>query len=170
MPVSRSLVLAALTALAGAACTTVPADPAAPGSEERGLVAAAHAWCERAGRPAGPPSRPFHTDGCSAFPDGRLYGCCVEHDIAYWCGGSRRDRCDADRRLRACAEVFDRSQSGLVYWGVRMGGVPWLPLPWRWGYGHPFGRGYAEPEPQPTSGPNAGTPSRTGSGPRNSGS
>lgn len=152
----RAVRLLALAALAGSACTTVPADPVLPTLEEEPLVEAAHAWCERAGLPAGPPSRPFYTDGCSAWPDGRLYGCCVQHDIAYWCGGSSDDRCAADRRLRACAEVFDPAQSGLVYLGVRIGGVPWLPFPWRWGYGHPFGSGYAEPTPTPEPGTKPG--------------
>jgi hypothetical protein len=127
------------------ACTTVPADPDAPTPAEQALVDRAQAWCEEAGLPAGEPIRAFYSDACSAWPDGDLYTCCVEHDVAYWCGGSEEDRRAADRRFRACAEVRDRGQSGLVHMGVRMGGVPWLPTPWRWGYGHPFGVGYVDP-------------------------
>jgi len=53
----------------------------------------------------------------------------------------------ADQTLRAC--VAKQSESGviatLVYWGVRVGGNPWLPAYWRWGYGWPWGRGYTAP-------------------------
>jgi len=77
------------------------------------------------------------------WPDGTWGDCCVEHDITYWCGGSRSDRREADRLLRACAA---RSVTGwrgatlgaLLEAGVFVGGAPWLPSPWRWGYGHPF--------------------------------
>jgi hypothetical protein len=138
-----------------AACTTLPADPDAPTPEEQALVETARSWCRRAGEPAGPTTRPFYSDGCSAWPDGALYGCCVEHDIAYWCGGSEHDRCEADRRFRACAEVFDPGQAGLVYRGVRIGGVPWLPTPWRWGYGHAFGTGYVDRRTEHEDAPHA---------------
>ena len=130
-------------------CATVPRDPESPTWAEEPLVDHAHRWCADAGHPAGPPPRPFVTDGCSVWPDGDLYWCCVEHDIAYWCGGSRDDRLAADRTLRDCAEVEDPGQADLVYAGVRMGGVPWLPTAWRWGYGHPFGTGYVERAEQP---------------------
>jgi len=130
-------------------CATTPRDPDAPTPAEQGLVDAAEAWCEDAGLPGGEPTRPFQTDGCSAWPDGDLYTCCMEHDVAYWCGGTHADRLEADRRLRACAEVADPGQSGWVYFGVRTGGSAWLPTPWRWGYGHAYGSGYAEAPSRP---------------------
>lgn len=142
------------------ACATTPRVPAEPTPEEQPLVDRAQAWCEDAGYLAGEPSRPFFTDSCTGWIDGDLHECCVEHDIAYWCGGSKRGRLDADRRFRACAEERSPAQSGLVYYGVRMGGVPWLPTSWRWGYGHPFGAGYAEPKPEqsPAEGALLGSP------------
>jgi hypothetical protein len=132
--------------LATAGCKTTPADPDLPTLEERPLVEKAILWCEEARAPAGPPTKPFFTDGCSAWPDGILYDCCVEHDIAYWCGGSEADRLHADSAFRVCADAVGSSQGGLVHRGVRMGGVPWLPTSWRWGYGHAFGTGYVEPD------------------------
>lgn len=93
------------------------------------------------------PSRPFVTDGCSMWPDGGWGQCCVEHDIPYWCGGSREQRLEADRRLREC--VADRSGSlmaWMMFLGVRVGGYPSLPFYWRWGFGHPWPEGYRASE------------------------
>ena len=45
----------------------------------------------------------FVSNGCSVWPDAKNYlGCCVQHDLAYWCGGSRQDRAQADAALREC--------------------------------------------------------------------
>lgn len=92
---------------------------------------------------------PFTTDGCSRFPDGtakqpQLWRqCCVEHDLAYWKGGSYHERLEADLALQSC--VSDRGQdriSELMFLGVRMGGSPLWPTDYRWGYGWPYLRGY----------------------------
>lgn len=89
-----------------------------------------------------PPHR-FTTDGCSAFPDGDWQACCVEHDLVYWCGGSSRDRKEADARLASCvADTGHELLAPFMKAGVRMGGAPWWPLPWRWGYGWDFPHGY----------------------------
>jgi hypothetical protein len=93
----------------------------------------AAAWAAR-GAPL--PPRPFYTDGCSAWPDSVWVGCCVEHDITYWCGGSPAQRLGADRDLRACVDrLAGPTWATLMYWGVRLGGAPRLPFGWRWGYG-----------------------------------
>jgi hypothetical protein len=64
--------------------------------------------------------------------------------MAYWCGGRAGEREQADERLRACvAEHGGNGIATLLYWGVRVGGHPWLPFYWRWGYGWPWARGYA---------------------------
>ena len=86
-----------------------------------------------------PEPHPFTTDGCSLWPDGAWRECCVGHDVEYWCAGAAGNRKQADRALRDCV----RSHSGpanafLMYWGVRLGGAGWLPVPWRWGYGYPW--------------------------------
>lgn len=93
----------------------------------------------------------FRTDGCSLFPDGdaqsarRWSGCCVTHDLAYWRGGTAQERRRADHALRDC--VLARSGrprlAEAMYRGVRVGGTPLMPTPFRWGYGWGYGRGYA---------------------------
>ena len=85
-----------------------------------------------------PPEQMF-TDGCSAWPDGKKRECCVTHDIEYWCGGTKRDRKKADTEFKSCvSRETGPINASLVYRGVRMGGVPWLPFRWRWGYGYKY--------------------------------
>ena len=93
--------------------------------------------------------RPFTTDGCILFPNGTpehknlWLQCCVEHDHAYWLGGTYQDRVTADKRLKQCVSSLDRKFiAEAMKIGVRVGGSPWLPFPFRWGYGWPYGRGY----------------------------
>lgn len=96
-----------------------------------------------AGRCDRRPTHPFTTDGCSMAPDLDMAPCCVEHDIAYWCGGPAHERQEADRRLEACVveRGHSRTLAGLIRAMVRVGGAPGLPLPWRWGYGWDRGTG-----------------------------
>ena len=69
----------------------------------------------------------FKSDGCSLFPDGDYRNCCVEHDKAYYFGGSWRERRRADNKLFKCvAETkgFQHKFIAPVMWlGVRVGGV-----------------------------------------------
>ena len=70
------------------------------------------------------------------WPDGNWVDCCVEHDIAYWCGGTSEDRCRADRTLEQCVTVKRGAfLATVMYIGTRLGGPAWLPTPFRWGYG-----------------------------------
>jgi len=92
---------------------------------------------------------PFTTDGCSAFPDGtpeqnQLWQrCCTQHDLAYWQGGIYKQRLEADIALRNCvAEVGEQDVAELMLAGVRVGGSPFWPTPFRWGYGWPYPRFY----------------------------
>ena len=97
-----------------------------------------------------PPHR-FTTDGCSLWPDGNWVDCCVAHDIAYWCGGSCDDRKDADEALQRCIRDQGRGALGTtMYVGVRLGGLPWSPAPFRWGYGWDWPHGY-DSIPRPNS-------------------
>jgi hypothetical protein len=93
--------------------------------------------------------RPFESDGCSSFPDGTFQqnelwlGCCIDHDYAYWKGGTYEERVAADRTLRDCVTaVGEPAIAQLMLAGVRVGGTPYLPTRFRWGYGWPFPRGY----------------------------
>ncbi len=96
---------------------------------------------------------PFTTDGCSGGMSWgwRLLfrrpppweGECIEHDHAYWLGGNRRLRLEADRILAgAVARCGYPIIAALMYYAVRVGGHSWLPLPWRWGYGYRWPRGH----------------------------
>ncbi len=95
---------------------------------------------------AAAPTRAFVTDGCSVWPDDPRYvDCCVEHDIFYWCGGTPEQRLAADDAFGEC--VAAASSSGLgssLRLGVRIGGHPVIPVPWRWGYGDPYRGGYRD--------------------------
>ncbi|MEN8135936.1 MAG: FAD-binding oxidoreductase [Thermodesulfobacteriota bacterium] len=93
--------------------------------------------------------QPFVSDGCSVFPDGTpgqkdlWRSCCVDHDLAYWQGGTRRQRMAADKALQECiAEVGVPKVAALMKVGVWFGGSPYLPFPFRWGFGWPYLRGY----------------------------
>jgi hypothetical protein len=92
----------------------------------------------------------FTSDGCSLFPDGTIGDrgkwceCCLQHDLAYWRGGTEDERKRADEALRACvlARTGDKALSETMYLGVRTGGHPVFPTWYRWGYGWKYGRGY----------------------------
>src|SRR6266853_393551 len=90
----------------------------------------------------------FTSDGCSLFPDGtwrnrdRWFGCCYVHDVRYWEGGAQEARKRADSALRACVleATGDEVLANLMYDGVRVGGHPVFPTPYRWGFGWPYER------------------------------
>ena len=87
-----------------------------------------------------PPTKPFSSDGCSAWPDEwqgiYFYEDCFLHDIEYWCGGTEADKLAADLLLALgiCRKGAPK-MAEIMFNGVRVGGVDWLPTPWRWGYG-----------------------------------
>ena len=94
---------------------------------------------------------PFTSDGCSLFPDGTLedktlwLNCCTAHDIAYWQGGTSKQRKFADIELKHCVAKVGKPQlAKLMLAGVRVGGTPYLPTQFRWGYGWSFFRGYQQ--------------------------
>jgi hypothetical protein len=92
----------------------------------------------------------FKSDGCSLFVDGTFKDrelwkdCCVEHDVAYWKGGTAEEREAADLKFRACIlkKTGNEALAKLMYEAVRAGGSPHFPTWYRWGYGWPKGRGY----------------------------
>lgn len=82
------------------------------------------------------PPDPFKSDGCSCWPDSDWVECCIEHDLAYWKGGTRHERKEADRRLKEC--IIQKGHpviANFMYYGVRAGGTWWLPTSFRWGFG-----------------------------------
>ena len=88
----------------------------------------------------------FSSDGCSQFPDGTIAqqdlwcDCCITHDIAYWQGGNRQQKKQADLTLRKC--VLQKTGNSILansmYYGVTLGGSPVF---FTW-YGWRYGRGY----------------------------
>jgi len=150
---ARVLAVAAATSLLSG-CTgllaTTSIEPYTKFRDSRdGLELLAEAYC-RDKRGAGDriPVYLFTTDGCSRWPDDGYAACCVVHDIAYWCGGSADDRKEADQWLERCVDERCPGLSGLMYLGVRLGGMPWLPAPWRWGYGWEWPQGYESALPR----------------------
>ncbi len=81
----------------------------------------------------------FKSDGCSLFPDGDYLDCCVAHDKAYYVGGSWTKRWRADKKLFKCVVakkgLKHKIIAPLMWLGVRVGGVHWLPTSFRWGFG-----------------------------------
>lgn len=93
--------------------------------------------------------KPFDTDGCSEFPDGTLeqqtlwQNCCIEHDKAYWLGGSRAARQQVDEALEACVAAVGQPEiAAIMLAGVRVGGSPYWLTRYRWGYGWPYWDGW----------------------------
>lgn len=97
------------------------------------------------------PDFPFTTDGCSGGmtwawqvltgDDPPWQGLCVEHDRAYWAGGTWEQRKAADLALcRAVVAAGHPVWALLMLLSVRVGGSPFLPLPWRWAYGYQWPR------------------------------
>ena len=92
----------------------------------------------------------FTSDGCSLFPDRSLINsddwcdCCLEHDIAYWQGGTKAQRLEADRKLRDCVlrKTDNPVLADAMYQGVRLGGSPYFYNWYRWGYGWSYERKY----------------------------
>jgi len=137
-------ILSVLTCLSG--CTTLVShttiEPYTKNKQQRNaLESLAENYCKaRRGetshhQPVILPDYIYTTDGCSRWPDGSWQECCIIHDIPYWCGGSRQDRQEADDLLRQCVNDKAPLMGNIMYPGVRIGGIPWLPTPWRWGYG-----------------------------------
>ena len=81
----------------------------------------------------------FKSDGCSLFPDGSYRDCCVEHDKAYYVGGSWRRRLNADDRLFKCVAgkkgIHHKVVAPFMWVGVRVRGEGFLPTRIRWGFG-----------------------------------
>ncbi len=95
--------------------------------------------------------KPFTSDGCSVFPDGTLkhrnlwLQCCTAHDLSYWQGGTYNDRLTADLELEQCVATTGKKEiARLMLAGVRVGGTPILPTPFRWGYGWSYPKWYGE--------------------------
>lgn len=106
------------------------------------LAAASPSFGQAAGRPM--PTE-FRSDNCTLFPDGDYAECCVAHDRDYFFGGSLKERRSSDKRLRNCVKSKGkgwerRLLANAMYIGVRLGGISFLPTPFRWGFGNRWPR------------------------------
>lgn len=93
-----------------------------PETTER-MVDMAETQTEALGKPM--PPRTFVYDGCSLWFDSLLWhdlrATCLEHDIAYWMGGTPAERKAADVALRE--EIAHTGLLGPVFGPVAYGGV-----------------------------------------------
>ncbi|MBY0472402.1 hypothetical protein K2X30_14650 [bacterium] len=101
------------------------------------------------------PLNPFTTDGCSMFWEGTSaepnlwLNCCIDHDYAYWKGGTKKERRQADVKLSDCIEqkTHDPLLSNAVFAAVRFAASPYLSTSFRWGYGWSCTRDYGPLSP-----------------------
>jgi len=91
----------------------------------------------------------FQSDACSLSFEGTWSEpnlwchCCVQHDLAYWQGGTALERLSADQKMAECVKKIGATNiSKVMYAAVRMGGSPYFPMWYRWGYGWSYGRAY----------------------------
>lgn len=76
------------------------------------------------------------SDRCSWFFDGDWGDCCIAHDKEYYAGGTKAMRKAADKRLKQCIQgKGHKIVAQMMYYGVRIGGVGFLKLPFSWGFG-----------------------------------
>lgn len=99
---------------------------------------------------------PFKTDGCSSVsPDGTLrrpklwQHCCIDHDVAYWKGGTLEEKNASDEKLNQCvSDVFSEFFGRAMQVAVNIGGHPDYHTAYAWGYGWNHIRGYFELDEQ----------------------
>jgi hypothetical protein len=87
-----------------------------------------------------PVLRPFSTDGCSLSPNSvinvDITECCVKHDVAYWLGGTEKQKIESDDKIQRCISEKAGTVAGKVYRaGIDEGGDADGHNTFRWGYG-----------------------------------
>jgi hypothetical protein len=86
---------------------------------------------------------PFTANGCSGFREGKFYSCCFVHDFAFWAGGSRDDRHQADVRFRQClidvtqGNLYDRAIADIGFLLMILERIPGEVVNDGWGRGWP---------------------------------
>ncbi len=100
-------------------------------------------------RPLSEQVQPFRSDACSFWPEGTKkdsdlwLSCCVVHDLAYWKGGTRKEKKMADEKLQLCVEEkYGSGTAQVMRWGVETGGRPIFDTDFKWAYGWNYQRGY----------------------------
>ncbi len=133
------------------ACSTSTTEPAFAVSspEAKNTV-----WQRHVGLPKFDAKR--HSDGCSGGMSAlykkltflhkkhgaklKWHNCCVIHDEAYYYGGTKEDKTQADKNLSQCVSkvVGNKFLGKTMQLAVKIGGSPHLPTSYRWGYGEDF--------------------------------
>lgn len=66
--------------------------------------------------------RPFKTDICTGYINGRWSHCCVQHDLLLWAGGTQAQNDQADIDLRECVrETGNEIHARVMYLGLQIG-------------------------------------------------
>lgn len=139
--ISKTLVVAAIagTCYLGLLAVDIGMKPpTTPAETERALAyATAHQ------KPL--PLRSFYFDGCTAFPDRlpghTLYEACLNHDIAYWLGGTEDERSAANAAFKQAVTTSGpagRLLAPIMYAAVQYGGNNWFSrtvIGSNWGFG-----------------------------------
>ena len=81
--------------------------------------------------------KPFCTDGCSVVGNQTYtsFLCCVQHDLAYWAGGSEVDKYRADGRFYNCLmktetpEMAESYSTAVASFGDPYWGLDWIGRP-----------------------------------------
>lgn len=90
------------------------------------------------------PPRDFKFDGCTLFPEHilglNLTRACLDHDIAYWAGGTAEERAAADQAFKTAVAAAGKAGTivaPLVYFGTYLFGDTWLTKLFdaNWGFG-----------------------------------
>ena len=150
-----SLITSIFFVITGCTCTSqhkLNFDIHSPGNEQ------GNNWVRLEGLPTFTPA--LHSDGCSGGMSDTYEkltvfhakhgdtlpwrSCCVTHDEAYYYGGSKYEKMNADEILKKCVNdnqggnAFGFMLGNIMQGAVTPGGLPYFPTSYRWGYGEGY--------------------------------
>lgn len=82
--------------------------------------------------------KPFSTDGATWFPDIQPAWIYVLHDWTHWAGGGELERWKANAEFFHLLDKYGKRPllAPLMWFGVTVGAMHFLPTRSRWGYGN----------------------------------
>ena len=93
----------------------------------------------------------FETDYCTMFQEGTPSNpsawkhCCLDHDLRFWFGGTKKERYLTDIRLRNCVAATGHGYiASAMYYAVRVGKYSPIKNKYKWGWGWKPFIGYKE--------------------------
>jgi len=101
----------------------------------------------------------FDSDFCTGYLEGTRQNpglwkhCCLEHDLYFWAGGSKKDRSMSDKRLKACVvSTGQKFHAQLIFLGVHLGSLsPFKIRSKQWGNGWTDRQAYKKLSEQETA-------------------